>query len=197
MLAATIHLLEVILLALIGLLGHRLYALSSKNEQKKAVSDQVEHLIDQVVRRQKTSSAGLSDNYELKMDSLKSAQVFAGMQLIEVKREFSDLQKEQLDWLREAISLYLIGAIDFIGKQSKCGTKSRKQLINLVLKSNLHLSEDHAAAYFNEALHRAPCSDNDHMVRAGAKAAKLWLKQKTVPSDFSLRAQLNDWGVFA
>ncbi len=195
MIAALIHTLEVILVGLIGLLCYRITRLAQTNEHKKAVSDKMDQLIDQVVRKPKVVPH--KEGYAIKMDSLKSAQIFAGTQLLEVKREFADLQKEQLEWLREAISLYLIGAIDFIGKQSKCGTQSRRQLINLVLKSNLHLSPDHAEAYFNEALHRAPCSDNDHMVRAGAKAAKLWLKQKTVPSDFSLRAQLNDWGVFA
>ena len=99
--------------------------------------------------------------------------------------------------MREAVSLYLIGAIDLIGKDARCNAKQRKELIRLVLRSNLNLSEADLEDYFNEALYRETSSDNDQMVRAGAKAAKTWLVESAVPSDFSLNRQLEGWGMFA
>lgn len=100
-------------------------------------------------------------------------------------------------WLHKAISLYLIGAIDYIGKHAKCGASTRKELIILVLKSNLKLSNLMVNQYFEEALYRELSSENDLMVRAGAKAAKSWSSDKQVPSNLTLSYQLNDWGVFA
>jgi len=201
MLAATIHSLEIALFALFALFLYRIYALSSVSSAHASPnvslepSDDLDDSFDNdFIFVDETAPP---TPYEQKMESLKQAQVFAGNQLLDVKREFKDLHKEQFEWLREAISLYLIGAIDFIGKQANCETKNRKELIRLVLKSNLNLSTESSISYFNEALRRSPESDNDHMVRAGATAAKLWLANNTVPKSHALRTQLDEWGVFA
>jgi len=196
MLAATIHSLEIALFALFALFLYRIYALSSisAHTDPVAISEPIDDLDEDFIFVDETAPL---TPYEQKMESLKQAQVFAGNQLLDVKREFKDLDKEQFGWLREAISLYLIGAIDFIGKQANCETKNRKELIRLVLKSNLNLSTESSISYFNEALRRSPESDNDHMVRAGATAAKLWLANNTVPKSHALRTQLDEWGVFA
>jgi hypothetical protein len=59
------------------------------------------------------------------------------------------------------------------------------------------LSTENTEVYFQEALYLKLSSDNDLMVRAGAKAAKHWLAESKVPQPASLTARLNDWGVFA
>lgn len=194
MLTYIIHSLEALISLLFCLLIYRLSSLYKQSIQAPELVVK-EELDDEIIVVSKKSSKE-ADYYE-KMESLKMAQTFVGSQMIELKRNFTDLHTDQLSWLREAVSLYLIGAIDFIGKQKQCGVKSRKELINIVLKSNLRISDENATQYFSEALYRKPQSDNDHMVRAGAKAAKVWLQQKAVPESFSLKEQLNDWGVFA
>jgi len=191
MLEVFIHTLEVALLSLLALLTYRIHSLHTSKELTES------QRIDQVLKRLIQGNVAKNIEYDLKMESLKKAQTFAGIQLFEIKRSYGDLHDENLAWLREAISLYLIGAIDFIGKQEKCGAKSRKELITLVLKSNLQLSPEHSTSYFKEALYRKLSSDNDLMVRAGAKAAKTWLNQKAVPRDMSLSTHLDNWGVFA
>jgi len=191
MLVIFISILEVALVCLVALLWYRIHHLYHNRDLSD--HDKIEKIIDRLLK----GDVAQNEEYQVKMDSLKKAQIFAGTQLLEIKRSYGDLHQENLSWLREAVSLYLIGAIDFIGKQSNCGAKSRKELISLVLKSNLHLSTDNTTQYFKEALYRKLSSDNDLMVRAGARAAKCWLSDKTVPQPMSLKMQLNDWGVFA
>jgi len=191
MLAFFISILEITLFSSIALVWYRIHYLYNRRELND--HEKIENTINILLKGDVTEDF----SYEIKMDSLKKAQIFSGIQLLEIKRNYNNLHQENLKWLREAISLYLIGAIDFIGKQAKCDTKSRKELITLVLKSNLNLSKENTEQYFQEALYRKLSSDNDLMVRAGAKAAKHWLAENIVPKPASLKAQLNDWGVFA
>jgi len=191
MLAFFISILEITLLCSVALIWYRIHCLYNNRELND--HEKIENTINKLLKGDVTEDF----NYQIKMDSLKKAQIFSGIQLLEIKRNYNNLHLENLTWLREAISLYLIGAIDFIGKQAKCDTKSRKELITLVLKSNLKLSPENTEEYFQEALYRKLSSDNDLMVRAGAKAAKYWLTENIVPKPASLEAQLNDWGVFA
>lgn len=191
MLAFFISILEIALFSLMALVCYRIHCLFNDRELNER--EKIENTINRLLKGETSEDA----SYQIKMDSLKKAQIFSGMQLLEIKKSHKNLHQESLNWLREAISLYLIGAIDFIGKQAKCDTKSRKELITLVLKSNLDLSTENTEAYFQEALYRKQSSDNDLMVRAGAKAAKHWLAESMVPEPATLKARLDDWGVFA
>jgi len=191
MLAAFIYVLEVILLSLVILLVFRVRHLYAQSIQPN--TEEQENIFNHIMQKQAVNNS----DYESKMQSLTKAQVFAASQLLEIKRNYGDLKQQDLEWLREAISLYLIGAIDYIGKDSQCGIQNRRELIELVLKSNLDLDFESSNDYFNEALYRKLKSDNDLMIRAGARAAKFWLKKEKVPNDISLVSQLDDWGVFA
>ena len=191
MLAFFISILEIALFSSIALTGYRIHCLYHNRELNDY--EKIKNTINKLLKGEATEDF----SYQIKMDSLKKAQVFSGIQLLAIKRDYNNLHQENLKWLRKAISLYLIGAIEFIGKQANCDTKSRKELIILVLKSNLNLSKENTEEYCQAALYRQLSSDNDLMVRAGAKAAKYWLTENIVPKPISLEAQLNDWGVFA
>lgn len=197
MLEAFIHVLEVALLSLVILLIFRVRSLYIKSTlpdiQEETAPANHTNMFSHIMQKKAVSNS----DYESKMQSLKKAQVFAASQLLEIKRNYGDLKQQDLEWLREAISLYLIGAIDYIGKDSQCGIQNRRELIELVLKSNLSLDFESSNDYFNEALYRKLKSDNDLMIRAGARAAKFWLQKEKVPNDISLISQLDDWGVFA
>tara|TARA_R110001592_G_scaffold61350_4_gene186944 strand:+ start:3731 stop:4249 length:519 start_codon:yes stop_codon:yes gene_type:complete len=163
--------------------------IASYPEQDKHASSILHRIIEKDIH--------VRDDYDIKMECLKQAQIFSGVQMLNIKRSYGDLNQKSMSWLREAISLYLIGAVDFIGKQARCSTPTRKELITLVLKSNLKLSEEISSQYFTEALYRKFSSEKDLMVRAGAKAAKSWLNTKELPNNLTLSYQLTDWGVFA
>ena len=192
MLTAFIYGLEIALIALLGALVYRIHQLYSEAGYAEQGN------IDKILKRLLHGNTA-SDNleYTKKMESLKKAQTFSGVQLMEIKRNYGNLSQNNLEWLREAVSLYLIGAIDLIGKEAKCSTQVRKELIMLVLKSNLSLTTEVTEKYYREALYRKLSSDNDLMVRAGAKAAKSWSTNHQTPKEMSLVSQLDDWGVFA
>lgn len=199
MLATTIYILEILTLGLFSLMAFRVRKLVKTDPHYLAsvVVTGTSEKADAPIVVQTSNEKSINSAYRSKMESLKHAQIFAGNQLLEVSREYHNLNKELPEWLREAISLYLIGAIDFIGKQGKCENKSRKELISMVLKSNLNIGSQDAEAYFVEAVCREPNSDNDNMVRAGAGAAKAWLNQNIIPETQRLTSQLQNWGVLA
>ena len=182
---------ELSILALISLLIYRIRSLYfiSYPQESEHVNAILNRLIDGDIH--------VSDRYDIKMDCLKQAQIFCGIQLLDIKKSYGDLQQKNLTWLKEAIGLYLIGGVDFIGKQAKCDARTRKELITLILKSNLKLSDEKSNEYFSEALYRTLSSEKDLMIRAGAKSAKHWLIDKQTPEELTLSNQLNDWGVFA
>jgi hypothetical protein len=188
-----IHLLEITTLALVVLAAIRVKRLVGA-EQMIVSAPKVSEPLDQPIY---VESPTPSNDYQQKMECLKLAQAFAGNQLLEIKRELYNLNTEQPEWLREAVGLYLIGAIDFIGKKNHCQTNSRKELIEIVLKSNLKISREKAKDFFVDAVCREPESDGDRMVIAGARAAKSWLETKLVPDSFRLQTRIQDWGILA
>lgn len=182
---------ELSMLGLISLLIYRVRALYfiSYPQENARVHSILNRLIEGDIR--------VSEQYDTKMNCLKQAHIFCGVQMLDVKRNYGNLNQSSLAWLKEAIGLYLIGAVDLIGKQARCDANTRKELIILALKSNLTLTDDLSNQYFSSALYRTLSSEKDLMIRAGAKSAKHWLNSNQVPQELSLNSQLNDWGVFA
>lgn len=196
MLAYLIHTMEAAVLLLVGMTYFKVRRLVSEDSyvyEPVEAFEQDEAIYVQPVETETTSTV----DYEAKMQCLKLAQAFVGNQMLDIKRSLTNDPMEQPEWLRLAVSLYLIGAIDFIGKQSQCDSKSRKELIEIVLKSNLQINADKAKAFFIEAVCREPQSDNDHMVLAGAQAAKAWLENQAVPEENCLKTRVQDWGMVA
>ena len=121
MLPVIIHLLEITTLALVVLAAIRVKRLAGA-ERMIVSAPKVSEPFDQPIY---VGSPSATNDYEQKMKCLKLAQAFAGNQLLEIKRELYNLNTEQPEWLRQAVGLYLIGAIDFIGKKNQCETNSR------------------------------------------------------------------------
>lgn len=196
MLEMTIFALESLTVFLVALLFLRLRQLASATNHTlidSQVAADAFPLVDEPI----LVEAPTTEDYEQKMHCLKLAQAFTGNQMLDIKRAFPLQPAAQPEWLRQAVSLYLIGAIDFIGKQHDCQNSSRKELIEIVLKSNLKINRDKAKAFFVEAVCREPKSDNDNMVIAGAIAAKSWLENQLVPENVRLANRVQDWGIVA
>lgn len=195
----TIHILEALVLGLVGYIGARSMTLAKKQslqfESTQATMDNsTENALDNevIVVDEKTQSS-----YNTRITALKEAQIFSGIQMIPIKREFTDLFSPQLLWLRDAVSLYLIGASDYIAKEANCDLKTRNKFNALVLSSTLKLSESELSQAIKKAANSEQDSDEALMVIAGAKAAKQWKETQKVSAELKLRTRLNDWGVFA
>lgn len=198
MFATAVHVMEASLVALTAWMLFQVVRLSRQEQAPQAP----EQLIDDSPIEVNEPELDLSElfsgsHYEQKMESLKQAQIFSGNQLLETKRASRDFQNTAPEWLQEAISLYLTGAVDFIGKHNGCDNKTRKELIQAALKSNMQISKAKAEAFFVEAVCRQPGSDSDAMVKAGALAAKSWIETQVIPEHYRLNQQLENWGVIA
>jgi len=154
-------------------------------------TDKLEHLLKRLFDK----NTDPSDDYAQRMHTLKLASSFAGAQMILVKRLLNRNGHQNIQWVEDAICMYLVGAVDMIGKHQRCSIQDRLQLIRRTLKSNVGVSPEKAIFHFNEALHRQAGSDADTMVRVGAKAAKQWLDTGSVHPELCLRQQLDHCGV--
>ena len=185
-------------MALLGYVGAKSYTLAKKQAlqlQSTSTSSEPQNAYDDeiiIVEEGKAQSS-----YNTRITALKEAQIFSGIQMIPIKREFSDLFSPQLVWLRDAVSLYLIGASDYIAKEANCDLKTRNKFNALVLSSTLKLSESELSQAIRKAADREQGSDEEQMIIAGAKAAKQWKETQKVSAELRLRTRLNDWGVFA
>ena len=199
MLGMTIHILEALVLALLGYIGARSYTLAQKQslqlKSATAGAEDVQNSYDEEVIT--VEEENLQSTYNSRINALKEAQIFSGIQMIPIKREFGDVFNPQLAWLRDAIALYLIGASDYIAKEAHCNLKTRNKFNALVLSSTLKMSEAELAQALKRATERDSDSDEEQMIVAGAKAAKQWKETQNVSAELKLRTRLNDWGVFA
>jgi len=95
----------------------------------------------------------------------------------------------------ESACLYLIGAIEFLGKQHGYDRKERLVLTVKVLKSFFEISARDLNSFYTIATSKSSTTPQHNMVRSGAKAIKLWLKAQNTPTEFDLHRQLSDWNI--
>lgn len=195
-----IHALEALALGLAAYVGARVVVLNKRQaipSSPVSSSNPMDH--EQIIVEESDQDAPQNkiDEYQSRADALKKAQIFCGIQMIPVKREFTNLNDPQLHWLREAIAFYLAGAADFFSKQARCDSRTASKFSGLVLSTNLRLDEQ-AIKRVQDLLRSAEIdSDEDKMFLAGSAAAKLWSETQEVTNVLRLRTRLNDWGVFA
>ena len=195
MLNIAIHALEALTIALFAYAAYRIVNLSKEQSFQATTTLGVHSALDdeEILVDEYATPAP----YITRIETLKEAQIFAGIQMIAIKREFQDLETGQLAWLREAIGYYLIGATDMIAKQAGCDLNTRTKFNELVLNTNLKLSQQEFKSIILGAAERITGDDVDMMILAGAKAAKQWQATQQVNESLKLRTRLNDWGVFA
>jgi len=141
-----------------------------------------------------TSRRELDVRRRLKEDpgafGLHEAQTFAETQLEAIGNIFGNKRFPSIDSVKEEVSLYLIGAVEMIGKHNECCANSRRMMTIKVLESRLDLDSTGVSKYYATALHRKQNGSQGCITRVGAKAAKMWIDSKSIPDDFSLRGQL-------
>jgi hypothetical protein len=145
------------------------------------------------VHKDSRKTLDTTKSYENKIYSLKLAQRFVGYQLNEVKKNSALAEIVEEDWLNEVSSLYFVGAIDHIGKQAGCDENSRKEIIQLTLKSNSLAASETVLEYFSNITTRAFDESNEHLIKSGSEAVKQWIENETVSDEFSLNELLGWW----
>jgi hypothetical protein len=171
----TLILLEAILFCL---MFNKIARLFHKQQIEFAAIDKQAHINTAQIAEQQDSS-------------LHSAENFASSQLKKANKTSEKLLSNTSESSLETISLYLIGAIDYISKENAC-TESKRRINTIkVLKSQLDISAKSLSRYYAKAFTRSAEDSEGLVLRNGAKAAKNWLEEKTVPDHLSLNSQLN------
>lgn len=194
MLSIVVHIVEVLTLVLVGYVAARVVTLEKRSAV--ALGSTTNRSVDALDNEQILVESPTAP-YSARIEALKETQIFSGIQMIPVKREFTDFNSAQLVWLREAVGLYLIGASDYISKQAGCDIDTRNKFNALVLNTNLRAQRSELDLIIERATKREQGSDEELMIIAGAKAAKQWKETQQVNDSLKLRTRLNDWGVFA
>lgn len=136
-------------------------------------------------------------NYEDIIDwtaSLETAYRFADKQVLLIETQLDAKKIDSVSsLLKETVGLYLIGAVEAIGKEKDCSAKSRRMLMIKVLESSLNLSSVEVGKYYAHAYKRKQHDSEECIVRVGAKAAKEWMKYNTVSENLSLESQLAEY----
>ena len=152
------------------------------------------------ISKKKPTNVTLSHTYS-RAESITSAQIFTGLQLLEVKRKGINLHSSGEDWLDNGISFYLLGAASAITEHFDCKGSEKDDVMKFLLTKNLKQTEKQAEQYISELyqLNEKSIEDNaeDNAFDAGITAAKTWLKNKFIPEEHSLLSNLHTWGFVA
>ena len=183
-----IHTLE---LSFVGLLAYLIYVVASlfKSEHNPIK-------VSWFSEQRKNSSGASSPAYS-RVESITSAQIFTGLQLLEVKRKGINLSSPKEDWLDKGISFYLLGAANAITEHFECSGHDKDEVMRFLLTKNLKLSEEKADHYISHLYQVNGKVIDENAFGAGIKAAKTWLANKLIPEEYSLLSNIHTWGFIA
>lgn len=190
MISLLIHVLEFTLLGLLCFLAYQVLRLFNSQQSPNTLAVVgFEQPYD--VREQPT------ENRYSRAESVTSAQIFAGLQLFELKRNGIDPLSPGQDWIDSGISYYLLGAANTITENFQCFGDAKDDVMRFLLTKNLNYSIDLADRYIAKT-YQIDQHDTEHNAYyAGMDAAKTWLDKKHIPQEHSLLNNLNSLGFVA
>ena len=199
MISILVHALEITIIGLLGYLTYTMYVLSKTNGHQSIAC--AAPFLSKTPLKKTVTSAPLSHSYS-RAESITSAQIFAGLQLLEVKRKGINLNSTNEDWLNNGISFYLLGAASAITEHFDCRGSEKDDVMKFLLTKNLKQSDAKAEQYISELYQLNEQSINEERTEdsafdAGISAAKTWLKNKFIPEEYSLLSNLHTWGFIA
>ncbi len=178
MISFVVHSIELVLLGLVGHLSHTVLTLFNN-----------EGILN---RNTQTSARPYS-----RVESIASAQIFTGLQLLDVKRKGINPFASGEDWLDSGISFYLMGAACAITEHFACNDDDKGDVIKFLLTRNLKLTEEKAERYLTHLNQVDEQTIEQSAFSAGIDAAKTWLRDKFIPEEQSLLNNLHTWGFVA
>ncbi len=205
---------QIILLSLTSILLIRLYRLSQSgklNQDSTAVAMGFTDILTDVlppivggkregVRSKKahnqTSNISLPQktiNSSNRIDGFAKAQIFAGLQMLDLKQKGVCLKKHKSDWLIHSIVAYFHGAAAQIVHYFDCSDEDREDILAFLITRNLNLPFDEASKLTSQK-YLSLEEDFDNILASGKAAAKIWLEKRSVPAKNSLFSSINEYG---
>lgn len=145
--------------------------------------------------RQQTSLQQQQRNVDSsnRIDSFAKAQIFAGLQMLDLKQKGVCLQTNKSDWLVNSIAAYFHGAAAQIVHYFDCSESDKEDILTFLITRNLNLSfEDTSKLTALNYLSKQ--DDLTEILEAGKCAAKIWLEKRSVPAKNSLFSSINEYG---
>lgn len=190
MISLLIHVLEITLLGLLCFLGYQVLRLFNGHQNPEPLA--VGNLDQPYAARAKPS-----DNSYSRAESVTSAQIFAGLQLFEIKRNGINPQSPGQDWIDNGISYYLLGAASTITEYFQCSGDAKDDVMRYLLTKNLNYSIELADRHISKIYQVDQQDVSQNAFYAGMDAAKTWLDKKYIPEEHSLLNNLNSLGFVA
>ena len=187
MLGVFVHMMETALVLLVAIISYRIYHLYQRHHSFHLENEESQAALSKLMGNSSTSN----HEYNAKMEALQKAQVFSGSQLLAIKRGYGNLQSEKFDWLRKSAAFYIIGAIEHIAPSSQYNSSTRRELVTLVLKSNLKTPFYRTDSYLEEAQRSNLNPEYSALMSAGKNAARNWESGKKIPLHMSFEEHLN------
>jgi len=131
----------------------------------------------------------LDDNEHITLKTEVTSEGFATIFTDNQMNSASVVLSEELEEsIKNLVSMYLMGAIDMIGKQKNCTEYECRSMVERILFSNLNISSLCISNYY--ASDSKTTDEHRSVMHIGAIAAKLWLREEKVPEGFTLKSQL-------
>lgn len=128
-----------------------------------------------------------------RIDSFAKAQIFAGLQMLDLKQQGISIEKHRTGWMTESIAAYFHGAADHITQSFGCDETDQEDIVTFLITRNLNLSFEETSKLMSIRL-LAEKTDLSEVIDAGKKAAKIWLDKRCVPPQNSLFNSINECG---
>lgn len=190
MISFLIHILEFTLLGLIGYLAYQVLNLfnhyQATGTNTLTTADNGFNVINQP----------LTHSYS-RAESITSAQIFAGLQLFEIKRKGINPLSPGQDWIDNGISYYLLGAASAITEHFECSGNDKDDVMRYLLTKNLNYTNELAEQCISKIYQVDEQDIEQNAFYAGIDAAKTWLSKKFIPDEHSLLNNLNSLGFVA
>ena len=193
MIALLIHSLELILISLFGYLSFTVVNLFNND---KTMNDFERPPTVKLPYKSHAATNSTPTTYS-RVESITSAQIFAGLQLLEVKRTGINLFSSREDWIDNGVSYYLLGAASAITAHFDCSGNDKDDVMRFLLTKNLKISEERAEKYISLLYQENEQEIEQGAFHAGITAAKTWLTNKFIPEEQSLLNNLHSWGFVA
>ena len=194
MISFLIHVLEFALLGLLAYLAYQVLTLF--NNDQLATSTANQSGLESAGRGFNVISQPQTHNYS-RAESITSSQIFAGLQLFEIKRKGINPLSPGQDWIDNGISYYLLGAASAITEHFDCNGDDRDDVMRFLLTKNLNYSNELAEQCISK-IYQVDEQDNEqNAFYGGIDAAKTWLTKKFIPDEHSLLNNLNSLGFVA
>ncbi len=194
MISFLIHILEFTLLSLLGLLAYRALTLFNNFELTgSSCYSSKDNTVNPVLNEDSQPQA---HNYS-RAESITSAQIFAGLQLFEIKRKGINPLLPGQDWIDNGISTYLLGAASAITEHFECSDNDRDDVMRFLLTKNLNYSHELAEQCISKVYQVDDKDTGQNAFYAGIDAAKTWLINRFIPEEHSLLNNLNSLGFVA